>query len=367
MIDNEFKEFLDSDRTNCSVKDCYDVWRNIVKLPSSNNIDILYVSDSWDRSNKPLQINKDLKYAGFYDKVNKQLYGLSYDLKSILNVELTDYKSMEFIKKDLGNKLNSKYNEYLKQNEDKLFSMSKALDILEDSDMSFVVKSFLDGNSPENIDYNYGYKYSILNNLASLYKVDKFPTDEQTINYIMKGDDYVKSVFNDFVDNCSELMMAVCVRHKKDIEEISKIQNDKSHPLHYKKAILDIVKDKDYKTVNVTIDKNNIEMSFKLNTQELKSGRYYSQDCSLSNYYIQPLAQREEFQKNYGRFSDFTYKDITQISYGRKVIYERGNLEQQLNCKPSLSAQITSAKAETTKSNENNAQERVNDKSETIL
>ena len=84
---------------------------------------------------------------------------------------------------------------------------------------------------------------------------------------------------------------------------------------------MDAVKDSGAKTVNVTIIKGGEEYSFKYSADRLSrylDGRYSAWEM--------PPKDRDGFYERFGRYSDFTPEDITEISYRGKTLYEADSL-----------------------------------------
>ena len=71
-------------------------------------------------------------------------------------------------------------------------------------------------------------------------------------------------------------------------------------------------------TVNVTICKEGKEMTFKY------EARYLRYDCGRCySTWNMPTSSRWQFDDLYGKGAELYPTDITRITYGRKVIYEK--------------------------------------------
>ena len=82
------------------------------------------------------------------------------------------------------------------------------------------------------------------------------------------------------------------------------------------KAITDAVKASGAKTVTVTIQKEGQELAFKAAVNSLTGHKNYYSAYDIS------ASDRREFERLFGRHSDYTAEDITRITYGRNTIYE---------------------------------------------
>ena len=105
-------------------------------------------------------------------------------------------------------------------------------------------------------------------------------------------------------------------------KELQKIYDDPGHILHRVKAIIDAVTQSGAKTVNVTINKEDKDFTFKYETRTLTvaPSSYYS------SYNIK-ASDRREFENLFGRRADFYPNEITKITYGRNVIYDSSEFD----------------------------------------
>lgn len=74
----------------------------------------------------------------------------------------------------------------------------------------------------------------------------------------------------------------------------------------------------------MTIQKDGQELTFKYNAASL----VFSFNSKLSSYNIEKVSDRDKFEEAFGRWSDFDYKDITKITYGKNTIYEDNNFKE---------------------------------------
>ena len=105
---------------------------------------------------------------------------------------------------------------------------------------------------------------------------------------------------------------------KKDalLSEYQAIVQDPDSPLHRVKAISEAIKTSGARTVTVTVQKAGEELSFRTGTTPLR-GRYNSYSTSHI-----AAADRQEFERLFGRYASYTAEDITRITYGKRTLYE---------------------------------------------
>jgi len=100
------------------------------------------------------------------------------------------------------------------------------------------------------------------------------------------------------------------------VAEYQAIVQDTDSPLYRVKAISEAIKTSGAKTVTVTVQKNGEELSFRTGTTPLR-GRYNSYSTSHI-----AAADRQEFERLFGRGANYCAEDITRITYGKKTLYE---------------------------------------------
>lgn len=96
--------------------------------------------------------------------------------------------------------------------------------------------------------------------------------------------------------------------------------NDVEHPVHFTKRVIEAMKTGDYKTVNVTVTKEDgSTCTFKTGASRL----YYDNTFGYySSYDIAPR-DRTKFYEAFGKHADYRVKEIEKISYGKKVLYTK--------------------------------------------
>ena len=96
---------------------------------------------------------------------------------------------------------------------------------------------------------------------------------------------------------------------------LKKLYEDKNNILHKRKLVSEVCNDK--KTVNVTISKNDVELTFKTDTGTLKN-KYNTWYNDLD---IQ-AKDRQKYKELFGHYN-YTADDIREIKYSGKTIYKR--------------------------------------------
>lgn len=287
----------------------------MVKVPYSSKIDILYSTHSYRDS--VFDLHSSLKYSGIYDKVNDKLYDLDYTIR----YNIFDYDSTRNIldKSDIYKEINDvvgkRVRELVENDKVNLFGKDfiapepKSYDIPTERDVNIY---FIDGLTSETL------KDQFRN-----YSTDK---SEDVLDYISEPEIFVEEESREYILGHLEDIYLGLFRCQEERKLLKKIEDDKEKPIHRVKTIIDSIRDKNYKTVNLTINKDGIEQTFKYDTDALLCSYNSSY---LSTYNFVSARERAEFEENFGRNVDLHYEDIIKITYGKNVVFEDSNFKEK--------------------------------------
>lgn len=275
----------------------------IHKIQYNSKIDILYCLDSY--KGEFFDLSSPFKYAGIYDKENDKVYDLEYSIRwHILN---WDYQNDKFIDaSDLYNtiskEINSRIQELISDGKNDMFDISNfEIEELEDRD---VIHEFMEG----------------LTSFTLEDEVKKYNTSQpkNLLAYLTEKEEFIEETSREFIIDNMEDILKDLVKSEGKRRVLKTIEDNKNHPYFKIRDITNAIKNTNCKTVNITINKDNIEQTFIYDANSLK---YYN-DSYLSIYNIVKLADREKFEENFGRYADFHFPDIIKMTYGKKTIYE---------------------------------------------
>ena len=262
------------------------------------------------RSGEFFDLHSPFKYAGIYDKKNDKVYDLEYSIRwHILN---WDYQNDKFIDASdlynmISNEINNRVQELILDGKDDMFDISNfELEELEDKD---VIDEFMEG-----------FTSSTLKDEVKKYSTSK---PKNILEYLTNKQEFIEETSRDFIVDNMEDILKDLVRSEGKRRVLKTIEEDKEHPYFKIRDITDAIKNTNCKTVNITINKDNIEQTF---IYDAKSLTYYNSSY-LSIYNINRLSDREKFEENYGRNEDFRFSDIVKMTYGKKTIYEDDNFK----------------------------------------
>ena len=134
--------------------------------------------------------------------------------------------------------------------------------------------------------------------------------------YIQDPERFIQTEAEKFIKTNQEKILLDFLENDALLSEYQALMQDTDNPVHRMKAITEAVKASGGKTVTVTVQKAEQELTFKTEASSLTGYKNY-----YSTYDIQ-ASDRREFEKLFGRHADYTAEDITRITYGRSTIYE---------------------------------------------
>ena len=270
----------------------------------SNGLDILYMYD-YVRDGK-IPLHREPEYQGLYKRDTKELYDVSYDLnKTIEGTDIIAYGSAnitEDIEEMVRRLVEEKVATYISTIKDTDFTEEKRESIRKRAWEIAKDKYLKDEESGE--DYECGYH-------------DEHYA-EHLMDFIIDREATAKVIADEHHAKYKENIPEKIVTRRYVREELAKFNNGEyKHYLAMKQIIQAIPNT--CKSVNVTVEKEGAELTFKY------EARLMRHDCGMHYYAFHiPAPERAKFEEMFGRHADFGPLDIKRITYGKKVLYERG-------------------------------------------
>lgn len=296
-LKQDFLDYLEDDNIFLEVHE-NDRNYNFVKVPYNSTIDLLYMTYNYHHSIVP---SNKLENCGFYDKENKKLYDISYQVRTnILGLSWGDdsYPSKEQVNDEFDDKVSNCITDYVLDNKKEFYDSAKGyVSNVEDRDVK---------------------KYFIDDIKEITYKADYTSNNEiDVLEYITKGEDFVYDKALEYFTEHKEQIGKELYDIDKKNELLTNIWNDKEDPLYKVKDIVKAIKDGNYGNVHIFIHKNGLNFDFKYDASVLER----SWDWSYLSTYNMPAPDRRNFMNLFGKNEDFHYKDITKIEYRNNLIY----------------------------------------------
>ena len=283
------------------------------RVPYDDDFDFLFHQNSYN--GEPLTVNANMAYCGIYNKLDGQLYDVKFPLKGKLD-DMDSAKSMLDIEQQFNDDVRAFIEGVVGDDVDHLRSPSfedakydnRLDDFRRNYADSIVTRMYLGGDSADDIRFQCGYYLDRSSSALML-------------RYLKYRDATVEEAATGYWQTHQDDMLLELRKNEILREKLRVLEANPNHPLHKQKAVMDAVKDSGAKTVNVTIIKGGEEYSFKYSADRLSrymEGKYSAWDM--------PSKDRDGFYERFGRYSDFTPEDITEISYRGKTLYEADSL-----------------------------------------
>lgn len=290
---------------------------HLVKIPYEKDFDLLFYSCTWREQN--IKLDEKLESAGLYCRKDGCIYNPSYSLEYCLenSAMLTDHTSKADFAKKFTELVKAKVEEII-DNKRSNISIKELTDSYLLRQMEYYAeygavnaakKEFIKGNAVSDIVYQCPFSTDSM-------------SDKEYIQFILDKEPLVEETAKTYIEEHQENILAQFYNNALLKKELQSIYDDPKHILHRVKAIIDAVKESGAKTVNVTINKDNKDFTFKYEADTLK----YDPGSNYSSYSIK-ASDRREFENLFGRSADFYPNEITKITYGRNVIYDSSEFD----------------------------------------
>ena len=310
---SELSKWLQDDITKPAAIRNGDYADTIIRVPYDDDFDFLFHQNSYN--GEPLTVNANMAYCGIYNKLDGQLYDVKFPLKGKLD-DMDSAKSMLDIEQQFNDDVRAFIEGVVGNDVDHLRSPSfedakydnRLDDFRRNYADSIVTRMYLGGDSADDIRFQCGYYLDRSSSALML-------------RYLKYHDATVEEAATGYWQTHQDDMLLELRKNEILREKLRVLEANPNHPLHKQKAVMDAVKDSGAKTVNVTIIKGGEEYSFKYSADRLSrymEGKYSAWDM--------PSKDRDGFYERFGRYSDFTPEDITEISYRGKTLYEADSL-----------------------------------------
>ena len=278
--------------------------------------------------------NDSFSFAGFYDKIDKVIYNCDYDLREVLKDKSIKFEDISNLKRKIYKDMNEFIKNYTVNNQDELRQLYH--DLFYNNEKNFfrrqeenVECQFIKtGDTVIEIPYfaetrydaNYEYDNVLLDNSNTVYS-DYLDNPERTIKekakIILSQEETKKKL--GFMLNCNEFQ-------NNYLSKIIENKNNEFASLYKNKELYEAIKDVKAQMLNITINYNGNELTFKYPkyTLECALERNDTNESGYNKAYecVEDFLKDNKDQSNYGG-KNFDFFNITKISYGRNTLYEQ--------------------------------------------
>lgn len=141
-------------------------------------------------------------------------------------------------------------------------------------------------------------------------------TEDALLAYLQSPDQIIQSEAEQYIASHQEELLEGLLETDALRKAYTALMQDANDPVHRMKAITEAVDRCGAKTVNVTVQKQGRELTFRTTADVLKGCRDY-----YSIYHI-TAQDRKKFEELFGRHSEYRAEEVMKITYGRNTIYE---------------------------------------------
>lgn len=292
----------------------------ILKIKNTENIISLHSLEVWWDDNGRYRINSITNhsrprslygYAGFYHIPSDTLYDLQYASTSRVDLESHTINDLDWIKAGMNGALSAAITQYAIDAKliDKDFDDARK----EGSNESYIKRKaeefFFEKMAPEDMTFTYYCTLPVVDDES----IDLFLTNEE---------EWVKEEKEKFL-SCSQnnsILQGDIDNFIRIKRELQKICEDKEGIYHLALKIKEAVGNA--KNVHVTILKAGTEMTFTMGC-EYFTNPWRGSFGVYAGFYLCGN-DRKKYEEKFG-YEDFSIRDITKITYGKKTLYEKAN------------------------------------------
>ena len=308
----EFLEWLDSGGTaplQISRGKNQDNFTTIISLPKTEEINYLFCDTNY--SIPGIHQNDDFSFCGLYLRQDHSLrladYRLACAVDGLAKIERMD---SDDLRRYFCKQVNRRVEE-----------------LIADGRQNLTITELGSKETKRRLDHyqQYGAKEDAIRaffseetpdfRFHSDYKLNGWSEDFM-LTCLQSPDTVIEVEAEQYVQGHQEQLLLTFLENDALRDEYSALVLDEDNPIHRMKAITDAVRASGAKTVTVTVVKPEGELTFKTAARSLIGHRNYYSSFDI------PFQSRREYERLFGRHSDYHAEDITRITYGRNTIYE---------------------------------------------
>ena len=288
----------------------------LARLERDPNVSYLY-SVPLDQ-NDNISWRDSLAFCGVYDAQHSALYLTENAVYSITKgrTRFVEESTSSMIA-EISDRINQRVEDIIANNRSNLsvrevtgWQAAKELnDYLEEGAHREALDRFFNNSKPDGQFY-------------SGYTMDNLP-EAAFMAWLQDPEGFIQTEADQHIKANQEEFLLQFLKNDALLAEYQALIQDTDNPLHRVKVISQAIKSSGAKTVTVTIHKDGEELTFRTGTTPLR-GRYNSYSTSSIT-----AADRQEFERLFGRNADYTAEDITRITYGKRTLYEAPAIQSE--------------------------------------
>ena len=305
----EFQEWLEGTDTPALLLRQNRRLAAVVKIPAAPEIDYLFGCETVYGGN--ISWCEHLEFCGLYDRQHQALHLLNDPLPDYVS-DLTEEECQDSTA--LGKRVAQEIDRYVEaaiSNDRSRLSVRELTSersinsyrYYKDNEAQREAASFIFSGEKPDVQFHSEYYITSL-------------TEGALLSYLKDPEEYVKTAAEQYMRDNQEEFLAQFLRKDALLAEYQLLSQGSDSPVYRMRSITEAIEKSGAKTVNVTVQKDGVELTFKTSAESLKGLRSY-----YSTYYIAP-SDRLQFRHLFGAGADYAAEDIVRITYGRSTLYE---------------------------------------------
>lgn len=306
---DDFQRWLDMGTAPLTVCQSEKAGMTLLRLEKNPSVDYLYRTAM--EQDTAISWNSSLTFCGVYDMERRALYLTGDSLHSFMSGKFPFIaETGPSMAETISGRINQRVEDIIANDRNNLpvrevsgWQMLNDLQYYQKyGAKEEAIQQLFDGREPDSCFH-------------SGYTLDELP-EATFIAYIQDPDGFIQTAADQYIKTNQEKFLLQFLKNDALLTEYQALVQDADNPIHRMKAITEAVKASGAKSLTVTVQKGEQELTFKAAASSLTGCRNY-----YSTYSI-PAPDRREFERLFGRHSEYKAEDITRITYGRNTIYE---------------------------------------------
>ena len=281
----------------------------LTRLEKSQSVEYLYRAAIQQDSS--ISWNNNLTFCGVYDRQNRALYLTKDTLNCVSGGQFPFVsETIPSMVEEICGRVNQRVEETIANAPDSL-SVQEITSLQAQCDLQY----YQEHGAREEAIRRFFKDEELDVRFHSGYAMDELP-ETAFLAYIQDPEGFVQNEAEQHIKIHQEKFLLQFLKNDALLTAYQALVQDTGSPIHQMKAITEAIKDCGAKTVTVTVEKDGRELTFKTDASSLTGykNRYSTYDI--------PAQDRREFERMFGKYSDYSAEDITKITYGRNTIYE---------------------------------------------
>lgn len=309
VVRDDFQRWLDLDHAPLTFWEGEKVLATFIRLEKSQSVEYLYRAAA--QQDNSISWNNDLTFCGVYDNQNRSLYLTADTLNCIAGGQFPFVsEAIPSMLKEICGRVNQRVEATIADDRNNL-PIQELTGLWTQRDLQYyqehgaeeeAIRRFFNG---EELDVRF----------HSDYTLGELP-EAAFLAYIQDPDYFIQTEAEQYIKTHQERFLLGFLKNDALLTAYQALMQDTGGPIHRMKAITEAIKGSGTKTVNVTVQKDGQELTFKAAADSLTGHKTY-----YSTYDI-PAQDRRAFERLFGQHTSYYAGEIVRISYGRNTIYE---------------------------------------------